>query len=126
MNKRKPIAIVLTVLWTLGVLALSFLDKAPILLWYLGVPMLYWGWLYIKSYSTNTHISKSDMTMSNITLPVAIIIGAALIAGAMLITSGVYEFKSQEIEVVHRYNKLTGSIYICVIGKPCVPMKEFR
>jgi hypothetical protein len=88
--------------------------------------MLYWGLQYIKSYYSSAHITKRNVTMINITLPVAVVISAALIAGAMLVTSGIYEFQSQRVVIVQRYNRLTGSIYICQIGEPCVSMKEFK
>ena len=59
--------------------------------------------------------------MNNFTLPLAIVIGAALIAGAILLTAGVYEFESVHMFSVNRYNKVTGSIYYCTLGDPCEP-----
>jgi hypothetical protein len=62
--------------------------------------------------------------MNNLATPLAILIGAALIAAAILISNGFYEFESPHRFITHRYNKLTGSIYICVYGRPCEPSER--
>ena len=54
-------------------------------------------------------------------MPLAIVIAAGLIAGAIIISGGVYEFNSPRGDLVHRGNKLTGSVYICSVAKHCIP-----
>lgn len=51
--------------------------------------------------------------------PKAIIIAAIIIAASILVTSGIYEFSSVQMDMVQRYNKLTGNVAICIVGHEC-------
>ena len=64
--------------------------------------------------------------MNTLSTPRAIVIGAALIAGAILISNGVYEFYSPQKFIVHRYNKLTGNVYYCGLGEQCEPFEPAK
>ena len=64
--------------------------------------------------------------MKDIPLPAAIVIGAALIAAALTISNGIYVFETRTLGAVYRYNKLTGSIALCVNGEKCVKIEKYE
>lgn len=51
--------------------------------------------------------------------PKAIIFSAIIIAIAIIVQSGIYEFSSVGMGAVQRYNKLTGDVSLCLLAEGC-------
>jgi hypothetical protein len=47
----------------------------------------------------------------------AIIIGAIILSVGIALSNGIYEFKTINIGSGHKFNKFTGTSYVCSAGK---------
>jgi hypothetical protein len=51
--------------------------------------------------------------------PKAIIIASVILGGSILVSQGMYDFSSSQMGVAHRYNRITGSVALCVHNMGC-------
>lgn len=49
----------------------------------------------------------------------AVVFGTLAIAIAILFSGGIYKFDKVNAQMTHRYNKFTGSAYLCIDGRGC-------
>jgi len=71
------------------------------------------------------NILKTEASSSQKTRRILLII-AVIVSFGIAFNNGVYEFSAQSNFVVHKYNKFTGDIEVCLPKKGCEPIKDLK
>ena len=68
--------------------------------------------------------TKDPEGWGNMSKEAALIISSIILGLAVILHGGIYDFYTEDAGVVHKYNKITGKVELCLLRHKCKDFEE--